>query len=141
MTSTHDVALMAHLMRRAGFGANPEELERRVAQGYEATVEELLDPSESLLPADAALLFRYMPSLETGGPVTDPGAANWLYHMINTQRPLEEKMALFWHGIFATGVSKVDHYNDVMDMIFKFRKLGLGAFRTLLIENAKMEPP
>ena len=35
---------MAHLMRRAGFGASRDELERRVAVGYEATVEELLDP-------------------------------------------------------------------------------------------------
>jgi hypothetical protein len=26
--------------------------------------------------------------------------------MINTQRPLEEKMALFWHQLFATGNSK-----------------------------------
>ena len=36
-----DTALMAHLMRRAGFGATREELETRVAKGYEATVEEL----------------------------------------------------------------------------------------------------
>ena len=35
---------MAHLMRRAGFGATRDELEARVAKGYEATVEELLNP-------------------------------------------------------------------------------------------------
>ena len=46
-------------------------------------------------------------------------------------------MSLFWHGIFATGVSKVDHYDDVMDMIVKFRKNGLGDFRELLLEMAK----
>ena len=40
-----DIALMAHLMRRAGFGAPREELESRVAKGYEATVEELVDPA------------------------------------------------------------------------------------------------
>ena len=39
-----DIALMAHLMRRAGFGATREELEVRAAKGYEATVEELLNP-------------------------------------------------------------------------------------------------
>jgi hypothetical protein len=33
---------MAHLMRRAGFGATRDELEAYVARGYEATVEELL---------------------------------------------------------------------------------------------------
>ena len=42
--ATQDLALMAHLMRRAGFGATREELEARVANGYEATVEELLNP-------------------------------------------------------------------------------------------------
>ena len=31
---------MAHLMRRAGFGASPGELEARAAKGYEATVED-----------------------------------------------------------------------------------------------------
>ena len=30
-----DIALMAHLMRRAGFGATYEELESRTAKGYE----------------------------------------------------------------------------------------------------------
>ena len=35
---------MAHLLRRAGFGATKDELEQYVAKGYEATVEELLHP-------------------------------------------------------------------------------------------------
>src|SRR5262245_52278423 len=40
------IALMAHLMRRAGFGAPYAELETRAAKGYEATVEELLHPEQ-----------------------------------------------------------------------------------------------
>ena len=43
MANHEDIALMAHLMRRAGFGASRDELEARVARGYEATVEELLN--------------------------------------------------------------------------------------------------
>ena len=39
-----ELALMAHLMRRAGFGATRDELDSCVAQGYEATVEKLLHP-------------------------------------------------------------------------------------------------
>ena len=46
-----DLALMAHLMRRAGFGAGREELEARVSRGYDATVEELLNP-EGQQPSD-----------------------------------------------------------------------------------------
>ncbi|PZC43016.1 MAG: Uncharacterized conserved protein, DUF1800 family [Chloroflexi bacterium] len=128
---------MAHLMRRAGFGADREELERRVAQGYEATVEELVDPPESIPRADEDLLFRYMPSLETGGPVTDPGAANWLYQMLNTQRPLEEKMAFFWHHVFATGNSKIDNDNHLTAQVKLFREHGLGNYGELLLRIAK----
>ena len=131
-----DIALMAHLMRRAGFGATREELEARAAKGYEATVEELLnaDAHETL---DRLEMMRYHPW--TWRPATLPGmgAAEWLHDMINTKRPLEEKMALFWHQVFATGVSKVDHYDDVMDMIVKFREKGMGDYRELLLEMAK----
>lgn len=131
-----DIALMAHLMRRAGFGAPREELEARAAKGYEATVEELLHPE--LQPAiDRDEMLRYHPWVWKPGTLPGMGAAEWLHDMINTKRPLEEKMALFWHQVFATGVSKVDHYDDVMDMIFKFREKGLGDFRELLIEMAK----
>ena len=128
---------MAHLMRRAGFGADREELEHRVAQGYEATVEELVDPPEAIPRADEDLLFRYMPSLETGGPVTDPGAANWLYQMLNTQRPLEEKMAFFWHHVFATGNSKVDNDNHLTAQVKMFREHGMGNYGELLLRIAK----
>ena len=47
--ASEDIALMAHLMRRAGFGASREELEARAAKGYEATVEELLNPKPNPL--------------------------------------------------------------------------------------------
>ena len=44
MPTNQEIAQMAHLMRRAGFGATYAELEERAANGYEATVEELLSP-------------------------------------------------------------------------------------------------
>ena len=131
-----DIALMAHLMRRAGFGATRDELETRVANGYEATVEELLN-SDDQPTLDRNEMMRYHPWTWRPGTLPGMGAAEWLHDMINTKRPLEEKMALFWHGIFATGVSKVDHYDDVMDMIVKFREKGMGDFRELLVEMAK----
>ncbi|GIT02244.1 MAG: hypothetical protein CM1200mP27_08690 [Chloroflexota bacterium] len=46
-------------------------------------------------------------------------------------------MSLFWHGIFATGVSKVDHYDDVMDMIVKFRHKGKGRLPRAPSRNGK----
>ena len=131
-----DIALIAHLMRRAGFGAPREELAARAAKGYEATVEELLHPEEQE-PMDRDEMMRYHPW--TWRPVTLPGmgAAEWMHDMLNTKRPLEEKIALFWHQVFATGVSKVDHYDEIQDLIVMFREKGLGDFRDLLNEVAK----
>ena len=131
-----DIALMAHLMRRAGFGATREELEARVAKGYEATVEELLHPEdqESLDPFE---FMRYHPWSWKPGTVTSPGATTWVWRMINTKRPLEEKMALFWHQIFATGVSKVDHWDEIEDMVNTLREKGMGNYRDLLVDVAK----
>ncbi len=89
-----DIALMAHLMRRAGFGATREELEERAAKGYEATVEELLN-SESQPALDRFELVRYHPWTWKPGTLPGMGAVEWLWYMVNTKRPLEEKMTLF----------------------------------------------
>ena len=44
--SGNDLSLVAHLMRRAGFGATRDELEAYAAKGYEAVVEGLLHPEQ-----------------------------------------------------------------------------------------------
>ena len=54
-----DIALMAHLMRRAGFGAPYDEVEARAAKGYEATVEELLHP-EDQPELETDIMERYL---------------------------------------------------------------------------------
>ena len=135
MPSREDIALMAHLMRRAGFGASREELETRAQQGYEAVVEELLNP-EKEPPVDDDVLFRYFPNYE-GGMAPVQSQAHWLYRMINTQRPLEEKMVLFWHQLFATGNSKIDNPPEMVEQIATFRRHALDTFPNILIELAK----
>ena len=58
MANQEDIALTAHLMRRAGFGASRDELETRAAKGYDATVEELLNPdSQPAVDPYTLLLF------------------------------------------------------------------------------------
>ena len=135
MPGQDDIALMGHLIRRAGFGAPQAELETRAAKGYDATVEELLHPEDQ--PAiDENVLYRYFPGYEgaLGPPINQ---ADWVYRMINTERPLEEKMALFWHQLFATGNSKVDNPPELTRQIKMFREYGLGSFKDLLVELAK----
>jgi len=57
--------------------------------------------------------------------------------MINTKRPLEEKMALFWHSLFATGFAKLNHARVMLNQIATFRKHCLDDFRTILVELSK----
>ena len=61
----------------------------------------------------------------------------WMYRMINTRRPLEEKMVLFWHQLFATGNSKIDNPPELTAQIAMFRRHALGTFSNFLLELAK----
>jgi hypothetical protein len=133
--ASEDIGLMAHLMRRAGFGASREELEARAAKGYEATVEELLNPEAE--PVDRYEFLRYHPGFWK--PITSPGmgSAAWFHTMLNTQRPLEEKMVLFWHQVFATGQSKIDHWHELIAQADMLREMGLCNYRDLLVTLAK----
>ena len=133
MSHKDDLALMAHLMRRVGFGATREELERYVAKGYDATVEELIDPPDDMPAGNLALLLRYLPGTLLPGGLTQPGQNNWMYNMITTQRHLEEKMALFWHHVFATGNAKIDNCDQLMEQLVMFRSHGMGNYRGLLL--------
>ncbi|MQF65441.1 DUF1800 domain-containing protein, partial [SAR202 cluster bacterium AC-409-J13_OGT_754m] len=131
-----DIALMAHLMRRAGFGATREELELRVSKGYEETVEELLDPNcFGISDINDDVIYRYNPSFDISGNGGN-GVAYWLYRMVNSPRPLVEKIGLFWHQVFATGSAKVDNLN-MLEQIKMFRANGLGNYRQLLVELSK----
>jgi uncharacterized protein (DUF1800 family) len=134
--SDANLKLMSHLMRRAGFGASRDELERRVADGYEATVDELLHP-EKQVPVDYYEFLRYYPLWWKPGTMGGLGHAGWVWRMINTRAPLQEKLCLFYHQLFATGVAKVDHYDEIEDMIDMFREKGMGHYKTVLMEVAR----
>jgi uncharacterized protein (DUF1800 family) len=129
------IALMAHLMRRAGFGAPYAELEARAARGYEATVEELLHP-EAQPTLDTDIMLRYKTEWVNKNAL-EGQQEEWVFHMINTRRPLEEKIALFWHGLLCTGHAKCENPRQQNLQIDMFRRLGLGRFDTLLLELAQ----
>ena len=125
------IALMAHLYRRAGFGATREELEEAAAREYEDVVEDLLHP-ERFPEVDVDIMGRYF-----GWDVTSAGAAPWMYRMVNTKRPLQEKMALFWHHVFATAYSKSEHPVSLNRQIATFRRVGMRDLPTILMELSK----
>ena len=130
-----DVELIAHLLRRAGFGATRNELEKYSSTGYEAAVEGLLNPGEEQRISDF-LVRRFHPELSGMMGPQAPGE-NWLYRMVSTTAPLQEKMTLFWHGIFATGYNKVIHGKALSDQTRMFRHYSMGSFRTLLAELSR----
>lgn len=78
----------------------------------------------------------------------------WLFRMVHSQRPLQEKMTLFWHQHFATAYGKVAGFGGPIQgtkmmalvsgalpgpqgQIELFRSRALGKFRDLLIEVAR----
>jgi uncharacterized protein (DUF1800 family) len=125
------IALMAHLLRRAGFGASRADIEAKAAQGYDATVEALLNPASQ--PAlDEDLMYRCHPAYNHSGNI-QTNVQEWVYRMINNPRQLQEKMALFWHMIFCAGHSKIDSGEEMSRMIAMFRAHGMGNFRDLLL--------
>jgi hypothetical protein len=134
-TGLTDLQLMAHLYRRAGFGATRDELEAAVARGYEATVEELLHP-EQQPDLDLDLIYRFYPDMKEEREI-EITQAYWVYRMINSPRQLEEKLALFWHSLFATAFNKANHAQMVHRQVNMFRKHCLGNFRTILVELSR----
>jgi uncharacterized protein (DUF1800 family) len=133
--SQQDMALMAHLLRRAGFGATRQELEGYLAQGYEATVEELLQPGEAQsMPDD--VIRRYHTDMAEMRELYSV-AAYWMYRMVTTRCPLEEKLALFWHGLFATGYSKLNQARSLLNQIEMFRRQALGPLPDFLLELSR----
>ena len=127
-----DVAVMAHLLRRAGFGATRDQIDQYVARGYEETVEDLLNPSHGQ-PEDQDLMDRYFIASVEARSVghADP---QWSWRLATSKKPLEEKIALFWHSLLAVGGIKLDHGLEMLTEIDLFRRVGLGSFRTILVE-------
>ena len=123
---------MAHLMRRAGFGATPAELDTLAQeQTYEDIVENLVNP-ERFEELDEAYIDRYY----SGEPVA-LHVGKWLYRMVNTRRPLEEKMALFLHHIFPVAWGKSEHGPSLYTEIAMFRRVGLMDMKTILLELSR----
>ena len=61
----------------------------------------------------------------------------WAERMLDTGRPLEEKMALFWHGHFATAQNKVRDYRKMLLQVETFERHATGNFGELLVAVAR----
>jgi len=126
---------VGHLLRRAGFGGTPDDIQAYAQKGLEATVDELVNFDSQPDNLDQTLQ-------QVQGDLVDLHnlediQAWWLYRMLHTKRPLQEKMTLFWHGHFATAQYKVQNAKFMHDQNETFRKYALGNFKDLTMAVAK----
>ena len=133
-------ATLAHLYRRAGFGASSSELDAAVARGYAKTVDHLiagLTAPDSNVPVPPRLSSAEKLNSGRGGDTYDEYVSLvgwWVEKMAKTETPLREKLTLLLHGQFPTGFDKVGlpvymhRQNEI------FRKLGGGRFDELTAE-------
>lgn len=126
---------ISHLMRRIGFGGSKEEIDQLTNKSYDDAVDFLMDNSdENPVPTD--LLRRYQIDLSDVRSVNSSGAF-WMYRLAHSKFPFDDKIALFWHRVFATGQNKLIQGKVMTTQIDMFKKHGLGSFENLLIELSK----
>ena len=145
-----------------GFGASPAELAALAGVPIDTVIDRLLNYESASTDHDSKIGLPEYAGITTsaGQPFSANTLINdarqrWLFRMIHSQRPLEEKMALFWHNHFATAYSKIsgavgqERATRMMDndpnslagsepgQIQKLRQLGTGSFPALLMAMAK----
>ncbi len=107
---------IAHLLRRAGFTAHPDELDAAAARGLQATVEDLLNFERfpDVSPDPEILTALDLPQSDFNrDDFLNKLTRWWLHVMATTPRPLQEKMVLFWHGLFATSVRGLEFWQQI----------------------------
>src|SRR3954471_2833867 len=156
----HGEHVIEHLLRRAGFGAGQDEIDDYLELGYAAAVQQLLHYDGVPDDVDALIGKSGYVSITARGEflprtVINDARQRWLFRMIHSRRPLQEKMTLFWHNHFATAYSKIsgalgadegarymaakpaEDPNQVKGQIELFRQYAVGNFRDLLLAVAK----
>jgi len=131
-----DARTAAHLLYRAGFGASPSEIERAVSAGLEPTVDSFFSES----PGEEEHFQRTFEDISASmANFGEPFVlrAWWIHRMVRTSVPLREKLALFWHGHFATSIGKVENTYLMHRQIETIRQLAWGNFRELVLAIAR----
>lgn len=128
-----DLVRIAHLHRRAGFMPNWGTMKQSLAQGFERTIDHLINIDGN---DPAYLRFEQMSSTigeaasTSGNP--DRLRAWWVFRMLMTPNPLAERMALLWHNHFATSLEKVRDVAAMFEQNQAFRQNGMKGFEMLL---------
>ena len=126
---------ISHLLKRAGFGGSKKEIDFLSKKNFEDAVDYLLD-NEDKNPVPTDLLRRYQIDLSDVRSVISSGAF-WMYRLSHSKFPFDEKVALFWHRVFATGQHKLIQGKVMTSQIEMFRDHGLSSFENILVQLSK----
>ncbi|MEO8191558.1 MAG: DUF1800 domain-containing protein [Acidobacteriota bacterium] len=123
----------AHLLRRAGFGGTPAEIDALSARGLDGAVSFLVDyETVDTAAYDAALAAK------TYNLATTRGIQQWfLDRMANSPRPLEEKMTYFWNLHWTSGISKVRGVTLMLNQNRTARVAAVGRFDDLVLKMSQ----
>jgi len=134
MSLTTEREKIAHLLRRAGLGASASEVDYYSKMGLNGAVDALLefDKVESNFTIDP-----YKLSNDKGVLPPQIISGWWTLRMMVTNRPLEEKMTLFWHDHFGVSAEQVPAGPLMLQHVELLRKLAISDFRTILMEVSK----
>jgi uncharacterized protein (DUF1800 family) len=128
-------ATIKHLLRRSGFGAPPEDVERLIQQvndqGLEAPVRDLFDDAPDQEAEYQQTFDRIKVYLLDFSDLTN-FQTWWCYRLMRTRTPLKEKLTLFWHGHFATSYAKVQEPYLMHRQNDTLRAHAWGNFRDLV---------
>jgi uncharacterized protein (DUF1800 family) len=125
---------IGHLLRRFGLGASEAELEYYSKSGLSGAINLLLDYENAPDVTD----WDPMIFANSRGTVNIKVMQNiWMAKLVCTQRPLLEKMTLFWHNHFATSSQKVTNSFAMNEHIDVLRENALGNFRSMLLGISK----
>jgi uncharacterized protein (DUF1800 family) len=123
----------AHLLRRAGFGGNPDEIDDLSSRGRDGAVDFLLNFTQIDNSALDNLLASSFDFSDQQNISNGEIRRWWFTRMVNTKRQFEEKMTLFWHNHFATSSSKVQDFL-MFNQNLLLRQRSLDRFDDLLLK-------
>ncbi len=123
----HDVA---HLLRRAGFGGSPSEIQALTPLSWPEVVDSVLDVSDAV-PASIGVP-NLNPNSTGWSQRYSSMVAFWLDRARTAPAPIVEKMVLFWHGHLCTAMDKVYYHHHLFNQNQLFRTHGMGNYEELL---------
>ncbi|MFZ4507643.1 MAG: DUF1800 domain-containing protein [Fimbriimonas sp.] len=121
-----------HLFRRYGLGASPAEIELGMKLGIEGSLKHLIEYEQ----VDEQFPVHPFEFCWRDKSEADPGAYNfrqwWVFRLLATKRPLQEKMTVFWHNHFAVSEGKVEDGPIMLYYLQTLRQHATGKFGDLL---------